>query len=539
MGKAQNLAGKSGGRVVVAIGSEPKTLNPVTAADQPTRDAIYALSADLIHINRATLLTEPALAENWRVSADGRHYTLTLRKGLRFSDGAPLTADDVVFTFQVYLDSKTDSPQRDLLMIDGKPIQVIKLSAESIRVDLPAPYAPGERLFDSFWILPRHKLQKAFDEGRLAQAWSTAASAADLATAGPFRLKEYKPGQRLTLERNPYYWKKDSAGHSLPYLDQLEFTFGDQNAQVLRLLGGEVDAVAKIRAEDFANLEKNPSLSAVDGGPSLESNFIFFNWNAPQPLSGWFRNLKFRQAVAYAIDRQAIARLVYQGRGSPLWTPAAGAIRLWFTDKVTRYPYDLKKADQLLRDGGFRRQGTGPLLDSAGRPVRFSIMVSASNQLRRRMAALVQEDLSKAGIEVQVLPTEFGAMMDAVNNTRKFEGALFGLGNGDADPNTEMNVWTSGGSLHVWNLKKDGAAPEAWQTELDRLMDAQMTATSQSKRKAVYDRVQQLLSENLPVTFLASPNVLAAAKRGLANWKPAVLEPVLVWNCDRFFWQTR
>ncbi len=134
-----------GGVLTIAAGAEPKTLNPLVAADQPSRDAIYPLSADLIHLNRGTLVFEPALAKSWRLSRDGKEYLVTLRPGLRFSDGSPLTADDVVFTFQVHLDPKVNSTQRDLLLIDAKPIMVSKVSVDTVRFDLPAPYAPRER----------------------------------------------------------------------------------------------------------------------------------------------------------------------------------------------------------------------------------------------------------------------------------------------------------------------------------------------------------------------------------------------------------
>lgn len=542
---AANIPGRPGGVLRVAQTGEPKTLNPLLAADQQTRDVIYAMSADLVHINRATQRTEPALAKSWSRTPDGRHYTLVLRDGLRFSDGTSLTADDVVFSFRLYLDPAVNSPQRDLLVLNGNPISVVKVSASSVRFDLPAAYGPGERLFDFFWIVPRHKLEKAYAEGRIAQMWSLGASPADFATAGPFRLKQYLPGQRLSLERNPYYWKKDEAGKPLPYLDRLELVFtADQNAQLLRLMAGEVDAAGKLRAEDFTRLRAMPELQARDAGPGLEYNFVFFNWNAPQPHSTWFRNLGFRQAVAHAIDREAMVRLVYQGYGSALSSQVTEGNRLWRAPKLATYPRDPARAEQLLREAGFRRDASGGALrDGGGRPVEFTVLVSASNLLRRKIATLIQDDLQRLGIRAQVTPIEFGAMMDAVLNTRKFDAAVWGMASGDADPNSEMNVWTSTGSLHVWNLKRGGGADprlplEAWETEIDRLMQEQMTATRTEARKAAYDRVQFLLSERLPVVFLAGPHVLATARRGLGNFQPAIIEPVLLWNCDRLFWQT-
>src|SRR5438132_5795324 len=123
----------AGGSITIAQTTEPKTLNPVMAADQGTRDVLSLLSADLVHINRSTQRTEPALASRYSISPDGRHYTIVLRDGLRFSDGAPLTADDVVSTFGVYVDERVNAPQRDLLFVGGKPILATKLSPLSVR----------------------------------------------------------------------------------------------------------------------------------------------------------------------------------------------------------------------------------------------------------------------------------------------------------------------------------------------------------------------------------------------------------------------
>ena len=140
---ADGAPGQAGGRLVVAVRSEPKTLNPALALDEPSRDVIRCLNADLIHINRGSLKTEPALAKSWTVSRNGRQYTLQLRHGVRFSDGEPFKADDVIFSFQVYLDEKVDSSQRDLLVVGGKPITVVKVDDFSVRFELAQPVRRG------------------------------------------------------------------------------------------------------------------------------------------------------------------------------------------------------------------------------------------------------------------------------------------------------------------------------------------------------------------------------------------------------------
>src|SRR5947209_1365395 len=197
-------AGRYGEQLVINQRAEPKTLNPVAVVDSVSREIIQFTIADLIHINRETQRTEPALAKAWTVSRDGRRYVLTLRRGLSFSDGHPFDADDVLFSFQVYLDEKVRSPQRDLLVVGGQPLEVQKVDSYTVRFTLAQPYAAAERIFDSLAILPRHLLEKPYHEGKFAQVWNVNASPAEIAGPGPFRLKEYVAGQRMVLERNPY-----------------------------------------------------------------------------------------------------------------------------------------------------------------------------------------------------------------------------------------------------------------------------------------------------------------------------------------------
>jgi len=167
-------------------------------------------------------------------------------------------------------------------------------------------------------------------------------------------------------------------------------------------------------------------------------------------------------------------------------------------------------------------------------PVGFTIITSASNVQRTKMATMIQADLNDLGIQVQVVPLEFHSMLDRIFQTHDYEAAVLGLGAGDVDPSAEMNVWMSSGNDHVWDLGESHPGT-TWEAEIDRLMQDQLSALKPEKRKALYDRVQEILSEELPIICLASPDILVGAKNDVQNLKPAVLDPHTLWNSPELF----
>lgn len=542
--------GHSGGRLVVALRGEPKTLNPLMAVDTRSREVIGVMQADLVHINRATQLTEPALAKSWKVSPNGLEYTVVLRQGIKFSDGQPLDADDVLFTFRVYLDENLHAPQRDFLIVGGKPIVVRKLDAQTVVFQLSKTYGVGERLFDGMPVLPRHLLEKPYQEGKLAQMGTLATAANQWAGLGPFRLKEYVAGQRLVLERNPYYWKTDAKGNRLPYLDELVYLFvQNADAQVLKFQAGETDVISQTGAENFAALSRQQrGYTMTDAGPGLEYYFLFFNLNEPaektpaemRQKQKWFREVKFRQAVSAAVDRDAIVRLVYQGHGAPLWGLVAPGNRRWGDEKLPHPPRSVDRARALLKEGGFSwgngSDGEATLLDAEGKPVEFSIVTSSSNANFSKIATLIQDDLKQLGMRVQVVPLEFRSLLDRVTQSKEYEACVMGLASYDADPNSDMNVWLSSGGTHFWNpLQAHPATP--WEAEIDRLMEEQMWAGTFEQRRKLYDRAQEILAEEQPIIFLASPHILVGAKNVVGNFHPAVLEPYVLWNVEQLYFK--
>jgi peptide/nickel transport system substrate-binding protein len=537
---------ESGGPLVVVLRSEPKTLNPILSVDATSREVIGAMNADLIHINRETQRTEPALAKSWTISPDGHKYVLQLRRGIKFSDGSPFTADDVVFSFELYLDEKLHSPQRDLIVIDDKPISVKKVSDYEVEFDLSKPYGPGERLFDGLAILPKHLLEKPYHDGKLPQLWSTTSGPEEFAGLGPFKFKSYVAGQQMVLERNPNYWKKDAQGKALPYLAGVTFLFvPTEDAQVIKFQSGETHLLERLNSDNFTLLQRDAAAKKQclrDLGPGLEFQFLVFNQNQLDPAKfpdlvakqTWFRDLRFRQAVSLAMDRRGMARLVYAGRATPIWGNVTPGNKLWSDANLPHPERAIEEARKTLESAGYSRNSAGALLDPQKRVVTFTILVSSSNAQRLKLATLAQDDLKQLGMDVQVVPMEFRALVDRVLNTKDYDAVLMNMVNGDVDPTPEMNLWLSSGETHLWELGETKPATP-WEAELDQLMEAQMTTNDVAARKKSYDRVQEIVAQNLPFIFLVSPNILVAAQSTVGNFRPAILEPYVLWNVDQLF----
>ncbi len=539
-----SVTGRCGGTLVTSHRSEPKTLNPLVALDGSSKEIIGLVTADLIHINRFTQRTEPALASSWEVSQDGRRFTVRLRSGVRFSDGYPFDADDVLFTFRAYLDERIHSPQRDLLIVGGVPLRVSKSGPYTVIFTLAQPYAAAERLFDSVAILPRHLLEASYEQGTLAGAWNLNTPPAQIAGLGPFRFHQYSPGQGITLERNPFYWKRDAAGNRLPYLDRLvSVSSSTPESEEIRFEAGDMDIISRFDPQDFSTLERHAGdiFRVHDAGPGLEYSFLLFNLNdaegGDRPLAEGqkvFRQAEFRRAVSYAIDRDAIVRLAYSGRARPLSVQISPGNRTWMDSEIPSPKRSAQRSKDILRTAHFSWTKDGFLKDPSGTNIEFSIMYNSAKPQQQRIAAILQEDLKEIGIQIEAVPMDFVALVDRVFHSFNYEAAIMTLADGDADPNTEMNVLLSKGPAHLWKLRSKGA-PEPWQSQIDQLMAEQMTTLDHVRRKQIFDKVQEVIWEQQPVVFLVSPDILSGANNRVGNFQPAVLSSYTLWNADQLF----
>ena len=506
-----------GGELRYCLYSEPKTFNPLLVADTSSEQVRYLTAGVLVRVNRLTQELTPELALSWRVSPSGRAITFQLRKQVAFSDGTPFSAADVAYTIQTLVDPKLHAPTAEPFNVAGGSVRIDTPSEHEITLTFPAPIAGLPRLFDQVGILSRHSPKK------------------EMATSGPFYVAEYKPGSEVRLARNPYYWKRDAQGRRLPYLDSIRLSIQqNRDMEAMRFQRGEFDLMSAVSPEIFDELQARNPAAARDLGPSLESEMLWFNQVAKAPIPEykklWFRSREFRRAISAAINREDLCRLVYRGHARPAEGPISPANRLWFDSNLKPHAYAPAEARARLARDGFHMQGD-TLVDSQGHAVEFSLATNAGNQARERLAQMIQQDLKAVGIRLNIVRLDYSAIIDRISQSFDYEACLLGLTNVDLDPDAQMNVWLSSASNHQWNPNQASPATP-WEAEIDRLMHAQNAELHPARRKAAFDKVQEIVWEQAPFLYLVNKNALVAVAPAVLNSSPTVLKPQVAWNIE-------
>src|SRR5215510_772492 len=479
----QRRIGTHGGKLVYRVSSPPKTFNYLLANDEPSiLMAFFLLNSRLVEFDHSTQTYVPGLAESWTTSSDRRSVNITLRDGLKFSDGQPLTSSDVAFTLEATYDERNKAGVfRDALLINGKPISVKVIDDRNLQFVLPETIAAPDNYLYNIAVLPRNALEADQKAGRLSEAWKITAPPASVVSSGPFVVASAAAAERIVLKRNPYYWKRDAQGTPLPYLDELTLAVvPDSNQARVGLDQATIDIVDRIRPADYASLlNAGGPVRAFDLGPSLTVDYIWFNLNPTKPDGtrlnpvklAWFSDTRFRRAVSMAVDRDSIARSTLQGLATPLYGVISPANRIWANPDLPKITYDLVQAASLLQEAGFTKRDT-ELFDPQGNRVEFSLLVPAESEPRKLMAAVIQEDLAKLGIKIQVVPVEFSAVTTAWTKSYEYEAILLGLSVTDLEPSTYANLMLSSGEAHQWRPNQKSPSTE-WETKVDQLFAEQ------------------------------------------------------------------
>jgi len=511
--------------ISLSTSSDPKSFNPIIAKETSTTLITGFIFEGLTKIDGITLEVKPLLAEKWEVDKTGKRWLFFLRKDVLWSDGEKFTANDVVFTFnELIYNEKIPTSSRDVFTIEGKKIKVRKIDDYKVEFILPEKFAPFLQLMTQE-ILPEHKLKKAVIENRFTSTWGVNENVENIVGTGPYKIKEYRPGEWIILEKNPYYWKKDKEGKKLPYIDRIVFLIiPDPNMAILKFRTGEID-VLSVRGQDYyilKPLEKIKNFTLYDVGPSLGSEFLSFNQNVdakiPEYKKNWFCDINFRKAIAHSIDRDSIIKNVYNGFGTYQFGPMNSSCGFFYNDKIIKYSYDLSKAREFLSKSGFYWKDE-KLYDRYGNRVEFTIITNSNNFERIQIGNIIQNDLEKIGMKVNLLPVEFNTLVNKLSITKDWEAVIVGL-TGGIEPHGGKNVWKSNGQLHFWNF--NNRRNYEWEKEIDLLFEEGTKYLEREKRKKIYDRWQYLVSEYLPLIYTANSNVIYAVRNKFENLRVSV-----------------
>lgn len=538
--------GKFGGELITStIGEGPKTFNPWTAKDNTSTEIGALMFDSLLSTDVNTGEVRPNLAKKIEVSKDKKHYTITLRKGLKWSDGKEITSDDVIFTWkEIILAGYGNTSVRDSVTIDGQLPIVEKIDKYTVRFSTVKPFAPFLR-FLSESIAPAHILKPVVKQGKRAfdSFWGTNTSPEKFVTSGAFRLQEYIPAQRVVLKRYDNYYMINKDGKQLPYIDKYVIQIvGDLNNELLKFESGELDIIS-VRGSDAARFkmnEKKGNYTLFNLGPNTGTMFFAFNMNDRKDEKGkffvnpvkqkWFRDKNFRTAVDYAIDRDSQVANILNGVGTPLFTAEAiGSIFL--NEKIAKgHKRDLNLAKEYLKKSGFYNDENGILHDKNGNIVEFDLLTNAGNTEREAVGVMIKADLADLGIKVNFKPIEFNSLIGKISNTYNWETMIMGFTGNTLEPHGGKNVWYSNGPLHIFNQRDEkdynkGLLP--FEKEMDLIFDKGAAELEFEKRKVYYDKYQEIIAEERPMIYLYSPLRLMAVRNRVGNISPTVLGGVI------------
>lgn len=545
-------------RLVVTSTSDPKTFNNITSEESSSNEILALMYEGLLSTNGITGELEPGLAESWEVSPDQKRIVYTLRNGLKWSDGEPMTVDDVVFTYNdIIFNEKIPTSSADIFRVGEQGLfpAVRKLDDRRVEFAAPEPFAPLLR-FAGGAFMPKHALEnsvKAVDsEGKplFLSTWGTDTDPKKIICSGPYQLRSYQPGERVILERNPHYWRQDAQGNQQPYIDQFIFQLvASDDVALMQFRAGGID-IENVTPDSFSLVkreEERGNFTIYNGGPALSSQYISFNLNVGKrngkPLvdpikSRWFNTLDFRKAVAHGIDRPTMINNIYKGLGVPQHSAIYIQSPYYLSPEqgLPTYEYDPAKAKALLLGAGFKYNAANLLVDAEGNEVRFTLLTNAGNKIREAMGTQIKSDLGQLGIQVDFQPIAFNTLVGKMSDTLDWDAILLGFSGAGVEPDGGRNVWAPNGRLHVFNQSPDQGQPPIegrqvadWEAEIGRLYVKGSQELNDEKRKAIYAEAQKLTQAYVPLIFLVNPLSLSAVNNEIEGMRYSALGGAL-WN---------
>lgn len=550
--QSQAPLGRFGGALVSStIGEGPKTFNPFNAKDATSATMAEIMFDGLVTTKPDTGEVIPKLAKSFSISGDGKVYTFQLRRGIQWSDGKPITADDVVFTWNnILLAGLGNTSTRDSVVINGQLPKVEKIDTYTVKFTTIKPFAPFLRILSAS-IAPKHIFEPAVKKGEkyFETFWGTTTPPKNFVVNGAFKLKEYIPAQRIVFERNPLYYEINLRTQRLPYLDKVIFLIvGDLNNEILKFEAHELDVIS-LRGSNVGRYKQKEATSdyvIYNLGPDTGTMFVAINLNKRKNPQGkhyvtpqkqvWFNDINFRNAIDWAIDRTSMVNNVANGLGIPLFT--SESLNSIYLNKslANGHPQDVNKAKAYLKASGFTWKN-GILYDKKGNRVEFDLYTNAGNTEREAIGVMVKQDLEDLGMKVNFKPVEFNSLVNKLVNSYDWDLVIMGLTGSPLEPHNGKNVWYSNGSLHLFNQRPaDTKVTDklGWEAQLDRIFDEASLKINFKDRKKLYDQYQQIIYDEKPIVYLYSGIRVIAIRKKFRNIFPSPLSGI-TYNLDEIY----
>jgi len=482
-----------GGRLVEATIGEPSNLIPPLASDASSHEVADLIYVGLLKYDKNINLV-PLAAESFEILEDGRLLRFTLKKGIRWTDGKPLTARDVEFTYRLMIDPKTPTAYAE----DFLAVKEFKLTGEySFEVRYDKPFARALVTWASA-ILPRHLLE--------GQDLLKTPLARQPVGAGPYMLKSWTAGDRLVLVANPDYFEGRA------FIDEVVMrVVPDQTTQFMELKSGNLDEINLSPQQYLYQTDAKGWAANYRKFQYVASAYTYMGFNLKSRL---FSDVRVRRAINHALNKDEIVRGVLSGLGQAANGPYKPGT--WAYDaKIPANEYDPALARRLLAEAGWtRRTPHGPLMDKDGQSFAFTILTNQGNSQRIKAAIIVQSRLAALGIKVEIRTVEWAAFVKEFVDKGRFDAIILGW-NIVQDPDL-FDVWHSSkavpGGLNFVGYKNP---------ELDELLERGRRLLDQKKRKPIYDRVQEILHEDQPYCFLYVPMALPMVHARVQGIEPA------------------
>ncbi len=515
-----------------AMASDPRTFNPILITDATSSALTSDLFESLIRLNPVTTLPEAGLAEKWDIAPDSKAITFHLRHDVKWFDGQPLTAHDVLFTLDVIYDPKVPNSIRPAITIDHQRIAAEAPDDYTVVMHLPKPFAP---LLYSIGIpvMPAHILEPVWKAGNYNHTWGIDTSPDKLIGDGPYRMTHYAQSQVVNYDRNDNYWMKDEHGGQLPRLHGQNVTIvQDQNAEYLRYLSGQIDIYSP-RAEEVFPLEDKVSKHELDVTVKkigIDTGSVFFSFNrnprhyvkngATNPKLNWFTDLKFLQAMAHMVDKKSMIDLVFHQLAEPAVSDISPENKIFSNPNLKDYDYDPKEAADMLEAAGYHLVRPGVRTDPKGNRLEFDLTTNSGNHERDQMCTIFKQDIESLGIKVNYRPLEFTTLVDKLDSSFDWDCILMGF-TGGVEPNDGANFYRSSGNLHIWDPNEPKPATP-WEAEIDTLLDQGASEMDPNKRAPYYWKIQQILHDELPIIETVRSQRYASWKNSLEDYQPKV-----------------